>query len=973
MRKLLLSIAAGLCAITFFSTPARAASVWPTLDQQMTRSPVPIQAGSALAQLIQENQDFSMLRVDEAKDQRGLPPWIRVWWRKQHPELSYTKEDPTGGYPLVLKEIWEWMIHHQDLERGEREPDRAPGAAPSELAVEGDAAMVSGELRISGAQTTPRSESDIRVNYFDPTKIISASNSIVGGGRQAQFFSTDSGATWGQTTLPFTGTDTSHSDPTVEWTSDGRAWSTTLGITGGTLRLRSYVSMDNGATWTFEATPSAAQTSVDKQLVWADHSATSPFKDNQYAIWHNGTPAFMSARNAVTNTWGAPIQVSGAESTGTAIGNDAKTNSFGDAFGFWPTTGNARVFVTKSTNGGVSWGAPVQVATTFDTFDIGCPAFNNRRALIYISGGAYRTATKNLVYAAWNDLSGETGCTAPANEPGANAASTCKIRIWFTRSTDGGATWEAKRMVNNQAGLNDQFNQALVVDETTGALGLIYYDTVGDATRRQTHIWYQSSFTDGVSWNAPVQVTTARTDETTGGQDTGNQYGDYNALSGIAGNFFPSWTDRRAGAREEIWTAKVFDGACTFPGAPTIGTATPTAPNQIQVTFSDGSPSSSVFNVYRAVGTCAAPGTFTRIASGIAGSPYLDTTVSGAITYAYRVTGADATNTCESPQSACVEATATGVCTLPPTFAGVASATNNATSTCSVNVAWAAATAQCSGPVTYNVYRATTPGFTPMVANRIAAGVSGTSFNDPGPLMNAVSYYYKVRAVDAGNGAEDTNTVEKSTQPTGPIAMGTFTETFEGPGGFDNAGWTHAAVVGANDWTLSTAQSQTPTHSWSSASLATAADRVLVSPSLVPSASTVLSFWHTFALEQSTTPTTCFDGGTLETSIDGGTTWVTIPDAAITAGPFVGTVSASFSSPIAGQRAWCGNTAIGPFSQVTVNLAAFAGQPLKLRWREGDDSSVARIGWFVDSVTLTNAGTASVCAMPVSLMGFAIE
>ena len=969
MRKLSSYLAAGLFAFALASAPARATASWPTLDQQMANSPVAIQSGSALARLIQENQDFSMLRAEEAKDLRGLPPWLRVWWRKEHPEVAYTREDPTGGYPLVLKEIWEWMLHHQDLQPGEAEADQAPGLSEEEL--EGNAAVVSGELRISGAQTTPRSESDIRVNYFDPTKILGASNSIVGGGHQAVFFSTNSGVTWGQTTLPFTGTDASHSDPTVEWTSDGRGWSSTLGIVGGALRLRNYVSTDNGATWTFEATPSAAQTNVDKQMVWADHSATSPFKDNQYAIWHNGTPAFMSTRNAVTNTWSAPIQVSGAESTGTAIGGDAKTNSFGDAFGFWPTTTNARVFVVKSTNGGTSWGTPVQIATTFDTFDIGCPSFNNRRALIYISGGAFRTATKNLVYATWNDLSGEAGCTAPGNEPGANAASTCKIRIWFSRSTDGGVTWEPKKMINNQASLNDQFNQWLVVDETTGALGLMYYDMVGDPTRKKVDVWYQSSFSDGVTWNAPVKVTSAQTDETTGGQDSGNQFGDYNALSGIGGIFWPSWTDRRAGAREEIFTAKVNDGACAFPGAPTIGTATPTAPNQIQVTFSNGAPPSSVFNVYRATGTCAAPGTFTRIASGIAGSPYLDTTVSGAITYAYRVAGADATNTCESPQSACVQATATGVCTLPPNFAGVASVTNNATSTCSVGVAWAAATPQCSGPVTYNVYRSTTPGFTPMVANRIAAGVSGTSFNDPGPLVNGTTYYYKVRSVDAGNAAEDTNTVEKSTQPTGPIAVANFTETFEGAGGFDNAGWTHMPIAGGVDWVLSMAQSQTPTHSWNSVSQTTVSDRVLVSPGFVGQAATTLSFFHTFAFE-SNTSTSCFDAGTLEVSTDGGTTWTVMPDANFTAGGFTGTVSSSFSNPIGGKRAWCNGT-IGAMTQVTANLASLSGQSFKLRWHEGDDSSAVVTGWFVDSVTLNNVGSASVCAMPVSLIGFTIE
>ena len=39
------------------------------------------------------------------------------------------------------------------------------------------------------------------------------------------------------------------------------------------------------------------------------------------------------------------------------------------------------------------------------------------------------------------------------------------------------------------------------------------------------------------------------TDETIAGADSGNQYGDYNSLSGYAGTFFPSWTDRRNGAQ----------------------------------------------------------------------------------------------------------------------------------------------------------------------------------------------------------------------------------------------------------------------------------------------------------------------------------------------------------------------------------------------------------------------------------------
>jgi hypothetical protein len=41
-----------------------------------------IEKGSALERLVQENQDFEMLYTKEASDKRGLPPWLRVWWRK---------------------------------------------------------------------------------------------------------------------------------------------------------------------------------------------------------------------------------------------------------------------------------------------------------------------------------------------------------------------------------------------------------------------------------------------------------------------------------------------------------------------------------------------------------------------------------------------------------------------------------------------------------------------------------------------------------------------------------------------------------------------------------------------------------------------------------------------------------------------------------------------------------------------------
>ncbi len=551
-RRLLLGsllVAVGFSADAAFAVSPR----WPSLAEQLAKDRVP--PGSALERLIAQNQDFRLLAPEEANDPFPVPPWLRVYWRKSHPEIEMPKRDPAPSYPLVLKEIYEWMLFHPALEPARDKPERAPR----------EKVTVGTNLRVSGAQTVARSESDIRINPWNSSLIISASNNIQSSGRQGMYWSTNAGSTWGQTLLNLVTGDALHSDPTVDWTSNGTAWSTTLGITSGMqLRLRVYRSTNNGATWTFDSTASGSQTGVDKQMVWADHGLMSPYVNNIYAIWHTGNPAYFNTRNGQTGAWGSVIQLSGAESTGTTIGADVRTSSAGHVFAFWPTSGNRQIIVRKSTNGGASFAAAVSAATSFSNpgaVGIAVPAFANRRILTYVSGGAYRApsvfGTVDNVYVSWSDLSGAPGCNSPGQQPGTNVNSDCKTRIWFTRSTNGGATWEAKRMINDQAGKNDQFNQWLTVDETNGTVAIIYYDTVEDAGRKKTHVFYQASLDHGATWSQPFRITTAQTDETVAGAEFGNQYGDYNGLSGVARNFFPSWTDRRNNAREEIWTAQL--------------------------------------------------------------------------------------------------------------------------------------------------------------------------------------------------------------------------------------------------------------------------------------------------------------------------------------------------------------------------------------------------------------------------------
>ena len=638
-------------------TPPGQTKKFPSLDEQLKKAHA--NPGSELDKLIRKNQDFSKLK-DKDADDPIVPPWLKVYWQKGHPEANYDNDnDKSGGYPLVLKEILEWMMTHQDFKPGNPEATMLPGRLFGDLDAE-DAdneamptilmgrfgpivalgASAGTNVRTSGAQTVSRSESDIRINYWDPTKIIAASNNIGGSGMQGVYYSADGGVTWGQTNLPLASGDAFHSDPTVEWTSDGTAWSSTMGINSAqtVLKVQSYRSANGGATWTFDGTISGTQTNTDKQMQWVDHSATSPFANNIYVIWHNGNPAFMNRRTS--SGWGTPIQVSNTAATGTCIGADVKTNSAGDVFGFFPDTGSRGIFVVKSTTGGTSYGTPVKLVTTFDSYDIGVPAFSSRRILLYVSGGAYKNGATNNVYALWSDLSGDTGCTTATNEPGTNVSSTCKTRIWFSRSTDGGTTWSARVKINNQSSLNDQFNQFLAVDETNGNLGAIYYDTVADAGRKKVDVYYQLSTDGGVTWDPAVKVTTAMADETVAGADSGNQFGDYNSLSGYANAFFPSWTDRRNNAKEEIWTAKI-----TTSTTPTFSISGNAGTTGATVTAGSGSATSDASSNYSIGNLVTGTYTVTPSKSGCTFSP---ASSSVTITSA-NVAGINFTASCTAP------------------------------------------------------------------------------------------------------------------------------------------------------------------------------------------------------------------------------------------------------------------------------------------------------------------------------------
>jgi hypothetical protein len=67
-----------------------------------------------------------MLGPGEIDDDYPLPLWLRVLWRKQHPEIAMPEKNPGAAYPEVLSQIHKRMIANPDLPWGQTPEEKTP-------------------------------------------------------------------------------------------------------------------------------------------------------------------------------------------------------------------------------------------------------------------------------------------------------------------------------------------------------------------------------------------------------------------------------------------------------------------------------------------------------------------------------------------------------------------------------------------------------------------------------------------------------------------------------------------------------------------------------------------------------------------------------------------------------------------------------------------------------------------------------
>jgi hypothetical protein len=204
-------------------------------------------------------------------------------------------------------------------------------------------------------------------------------------------------------------------------------------------------------------------------------------------------------------------------------------------------TGTA-VLVSKSSDGGDSWDDPVTLVRNTGDADVAPFFFNDKES---ITADPFDS---NYVYAVWDRL------RKPGNAQSVNAEHSFAFRgdTLFSRTTDGGKTWETPRIIFARTSLVGTIGNQIAVlpDGTLVDIFDVAQGSGNNAPGFEIHV--QRSTDRGQTWSAPIEVAPERAvrtfDPETGvSARTGNGLPDIavdrNPASLGYGNLYAAWGD----------------------------------------------------------------------------------------------------------------------------------------------------------------------------------------------------------------------------------------------------------------------------------------------------------------------------------------------------------------------------------------------------------------------------------------------
>jgi len=169
-------------------------------------------------------------------------------------------------------------------------------------------------------------------------------------------------------------------------------------------------------------------------------------------------------------------------------------------------------------------------------------------------------------------------------------------------------------------------------------------------------------------------------------------------------------------------------------------------------------------------------------------------------------------------------------------------------------------------------------------------------------------------------------------------------EKLTGAAGTIPAGWSASSTT-SSVWTTHNTRSFSAPNSFFTPNRTTTSGQTLQTTNPIAIGTNIpeFSFRHWYNSESA------WDGGVVEVSTNGGTSWTDLGNA-FTLNGYNGSLGSSMN-PLTGRAAFTGNS--GSFIQSKVNLAAYQNQNVLFRFRFGSDESIAATGWNIDDILMT--------------------